>query len=284
MLPSNVRFNQRMTSFGAYGLRIAGLEDAPESGPVPQWWTHVTVGRSVGSVQLHEEYVTEKSARMRLSGGRGALLANRNRAVARYITQRRLRDEELVHPYLSPLALVWSRWLGRDTFHSGAFVYEGGVWAITGERGAGKSSTLASLSQMGIPILCDDVLVVDGLKALAGPRSIDLRPDAARHLAAGEPLGVIGSRERWRLRLAAVEPELPLCGWIFLRWGSRPGMQALRPGERLVRMGGNRSLRLPPQDPAGLLRLAALPSWELTRPQTWDSMQHTAELILETVG
>ena len=38
----------------------------------------------------------------------------------------------------------------------------------------------------------------------AGPRSIDLRPDAAARLGLGESIGVVGARERWRLRAPPV--------------------------------------------------------------------------------
>ena len=126
-----------------------------------------------------------------------------------------------MHPHLAGAAAVLSHWCGRDSFHAGAFVVDGGVWGLLGDKGAGNSSTLVSLARAGVPIVSDDVLVLDKATAYAGPRSIDLRTDAAQTLRTGQPLGMIGDRARWRVPLGPVEPELPFRGWVTLRWGPR---------------------------------------------------------------
>jgi hypothetical protein len=100
----------------------------------------------------------------------------------------------------------------------------------------------------------------------------------------GEPIGLVGSRERWRLTLGPVRSDLPLRGWIFLAWADR--LESVRvPGpDRLVRLGANRGARLPLTHPASLVELAALPGWELRRPRGWDSLVPAAERLLETVA
>ena len=81
-----------------------------------------------------------------------------------------------------------------------------------------------------------------------------------------------------------VRDELPLRGWIFLRWGDRVECARVPGAERLRRLGANRGARLPVADPPYLIELAALPGWELHRPQGWHSLALAAERLLETVS
>jgi hypothetical protein len=147
----------------------------------------------------------------------------------------------------------------------------------------GKSSTLAWLALQGHPVLCDDVLVVAGGSACAGPRAVDLRADAADALGCGEPVGRLGGRERWRLRLPPVEAAVPLRGWIFLGWGDDVSIEPLPASERLVQLAGQRSMRRPPVDPAALLALAQLPAFALRRPRGMTSIAAAADALLATV-
>ena len=115
-------------------------------------------------------------------------------------------------------------------------------------------------------IMSDDLLVLDGLDALAGPRCIDLRQETAAALEVGVPIGVVGSRERWRVHPGAVAPAVPLLGWIFLAWADTVAMVPLPPAERLARLFGHEALQMGPAQPAAYLDLAGLPAWELRRP------------------
>jgi hypothetical protein len=185
-----------------------------------------------------------------------------------------------VHPYLAPAAAVIARWMGRESMHAGAFAVDGRALGVVGTREAGKSSTLAWLARDGIDVLCDDMLIVDGPRPLAGPRSIDLRRDAAERLGAGEPIGVTGARERWRLRLAPLARGATLAGWVFLAWGERVEVRQLPGPERLARLAAERGLRLPPARPDALLELTSLPAWELRRPRGWESLPAAADRLL----
>jgi hypothetical protein len=109
-----------------------------------------------------------------------------------------------------------------------------GAWAVLGDKENGKSTTLAWFALNGHPVLADDLLVVDGDAALAGPRCIDLRQESSERLGVGEPLGVVGQRARWRFELGDVPPRVPLRGFITLTWDRALALEPLRGVERLL--------------------------------------------------
>jgi len=186
-----------------------------------------------------------------------------------------------VHPHLGAAALASAYWLGRESFHAGAFVSGGGVWVVLGEREAGKSTLLASLALAGIPVVSDDILVLDGATAMAGPRSVDLRTAAALALGVGEPLGVLGTRERWRLALPSIEPELPLRGWISLQWADETAVRPVRGAERLRRIAAGRGVLLYPRDAGELIELSTFPVLELARPRRWEAQGDAIARLLD---
>jgi hypothetical protein len=192
-----------------------------------------------------------------------------------------LRPDEIVHPYFAPAAAVIGRWLGRESVHAGALALDGRALGVVGERGAGKSSTLAWWALDGGEVLCDDLLVVDGRTALAGPRSIDLRADAAARLGAGEPIGVTGARERWRLTLTPTRDRPVLVGFVFLAWGDGVAVRTLGAAERLERIAPHRGVRLEPARPDAVLDLASLPAWEISRPRSWASLPEAGRRLRE---
>jgi hypothetical protein len=197
---------------------------------------------------------------------------DRDRGMATFTLAAEPMASALIHPHLAAVAAVWAHWAGHDGFHAGAFLTDGGVWGVLGEKGSGKSSILAALAKRGVPIVCDDVLVLADRTAFAGPRSIDLRADAAEQLGIGEPLGVIGERERWRVGLGPIEPELPFRGWIALGWSQQPMIRPLEGAGRLRQLLANRALLVPPRSPSSVFDLAELPFFEFSRPRRWDTM------------
>jgi len=274
----------RPGGFGAYGLRLSNVERARRFlVPARPAWPRVEVKRQLGTGASRQEWLTESQALLKLQTG-GEIRLDRERGRATYVVPRRLRAAELVHPFLAPVAAVMAYWLGRECFHAGAFVAGGRAWGIVGDRGIGKSTTIAELALAGVPILGDDLLVVRGRTAYAGPRAVDLRRDAARQLGVGESLGVVGQRERWRLALPATKAEVPLGGWIFLAWGDRVELARVPASERLVRLHRGRGINVPPRNPDAMLDLASLPAWELRRPRAWGSAGDALERLLETVA
>jgi hypothetical protein len=268
-------------SLGAYGIRLRGLEAAaellvPVDGRAPAYLVESKVRRS----QPRPEHVDDDRAELRLRSG-GRVLIDRRAGRACFEVHHRLRPDELVHPYLAPAAAVIGHWLGRESVHAGAFAVDGRALGVVGTRGAGKSSTLAWLALGGGEVLCDDLLVIDGRATFAGPRSIDLREDAAARLGAGEPIGVTGARERWRLRLAPTSDGHVLAGFVLLAWGDNVTVRALAASERLERLAPQRGLRLEPTRHDALLDLASLPAWEISRPRNWASLPEAGRRLLE---
>jgi len=269
---------------GAYGIRLLGVSAAAEllvEGESD--WPTLRLQSSVRDARPMPERVTDRHAHLNLNTG-GRLTIDRTRGIAHFIVPRRLAEAELIHPYLAPAAAVMAHWLRRQCFHAGAFLSEGGAWAVAGDREAGKSSLLAWLGLHGHGVVADDVLVVEEMRAFAGPRSIDLREESASQLGVGRELGVVGARPRWRLDVAEIEGRLPFRGWIFLAWADTVEVRPLSARERLVRLLGQRTLRLPPLDPAAHLALAALPAWEVRRPRDWVLAEEVGERVLEVTS
>lgn len=266
---------------GAYGIRLIGVDGADELlVAANEEWPTLRLVASVEDVEPQEERVTDDRAVLNLNTG-GRLTIDREDGVAHYVVPRPLSNEELVHPFLAPAASVMAHWLHRQCFHAGAFVSDAGVWALAGEREAGKSSMLAWLALRGHEVFADDVVVIENTYVFAGPRSIDLRAETADRFGVGRALGIVGARPRWRLALPGVRGELPFRGWVFLSWGESMEAEPISGSERLVRLFGHRTLRLPPPDPAAHLALAALPAWDFRRPRDWRFIDEAGERLLE---
>jgi hypothetical protein len=269
------------SAFGAYGFRLAGL-GADLLLPAEPGWPTIELRRARGEASGRSESLSDDRAHVRLRNG-GEVVLERTPAVATFVVPFALGDAELVHPYLAPAAAVFGRWHGRESFHGGGFVADGLAFGVLGGRRAGKSSLLAHLALQGLAIVADDVLLTDGAAVWAGPRAIDLREETARELGAGDALGKIGLRERWRLAVPPIEPLLPLGGWVLPAWGDEIAVRRLPARELLTKLAEHRAV-LPPGDPGLLLRLAGFPGWELSRPRSWPLLGEAAGQVLEAVA
>lgn len=262
---------QAPSGLGIYGFTVDGL-DEPERYLLPAEpdWPRLTVlrdrpepggaARPPGTVRVEEE-----RAEIWMSDGDHIDL-DRATLTVRIRTREPIHDRLVLHPCLGLPASIASYWLGRQALHGGAFSHDGRAFALMGVREAGKSSSLGWLLGQGHDILSDDILILDGGTLFAGPRSVDLRDDAAAELG-GDDLGVVGTRARWRLDPGAVPAATPLAGIIHLEWGDEV---------RIERMGGNESLPAllqnfvvqPRRDESlAYLDLGSLPAWRFTRPR-----------------
>jgi hypothetical protein len=245
-------------------------------------WPVLALERRRGLRAEAHESLDDERATLLLQNG-GSIEIARDPPSACFTVPHELRDEEITHPLLAPVAAVVNRWYGREAFHAGGFVADGRVFGVIGDRASGKSSLLAWLALQGWPVLCDDVLVADAEDAFAGPRCVDLREDAAAHLGAGNWLGRVGARERWRLALDGIPARAPLAGWVFLEWSSTLAVERTAVAERLLRLGANRSVNRPPVDAVVMLRLSALPGWTVRRPRDWACLAPAAQRLLDEV-
>jgi len=263
---------------GAYGLELQGLDGAAdllspiiEGRPILE-----VIQASIGTGEEQRSDVT-----VRLEGG-GRLEMEREPLRAFFRVPTALGHEELVHPYLVPAAAIAVDWHGLHAFHAGAFVADGGVWGVLGERGDGKSSLLASLALSGVHVMADDLLVIGEEQAYCGPRAVDLREDAARRLGVGYPLGVLGQRERWRFRLPPGQDPLPLRGWIALEWGGeRATLESLPAAERVRRLLRQRTLPASPLAPP--VTLLTKPMLLFRRGREWSRLDRDVGELLAAV-
>jgi hypothetical protein len=269
---------------GCYGFRLGGLDEAGDLlVDVPSDWPLLRIGRApVDGRPPRLDRIGAKRAELPLQSG-GWVALDRALGQATFRLPQSTPDRDVVHPYLAPAAAVAARWAGHESFHAGALLAGGGAWAILGDKETGKSSTLAWLAVHGREILTDDLLVLDGAAAFAGPRCIDLRADAAGHLAVGEPLGVVGLRERWRLMLGTVPARVPLRGWVTLAWGDHIAVDPLVGPDRLLALMACRSVRVEPDAPEALIELSSLPVWRLRRPREWDALPEAAARLVDVL-
>jgi hypothetical protein len=269
---------------GAYGFSLQGLPGAGDLlVDAPATWPPLEIARAPDSEGPPADRVGPERAELRLLSG-GWIGIDRVPGRAVYHLPQPLDDGALVHPFLAPVALISARWLGRESFHAGAFVADDGVWALLGDKEAGKSTALAWLAAHGQSVVCDDALILEGVTTLAGPRTIDLRAESARRLGIGEPLGTVGARERWRVPLGPVPAELPFRGWVQLEWGDDVGVERVRGAARLPALIPHRGVRLEPPRPEALVDYAALPHLRLRRPRGWDSLRESAERLLDAIA
>lgn len=267
-------------TLGAYGLRLGG--DAPRSdllAPVAAGAPEITITRHVGSAEVPNTIDAESATVPLLDGG--ALELDRNARSARLITRKPVTDDELAHPYLAPIAAVHSHWLGRAAFHAGAIVVGGRVWGVIGEREAGKSTLLAAVATQGGIVVADDLLVMDGTDALCGPRTLDLREEAARWFGGTRSLGVAGARERWRLDLGPAPAAAPLAGWIVPGWSERTAIRRHPGAAAAHHIATARSVTGLPIDPAAFLTAAAYPVITFDRPRNLAQISTGVDRLLE---
>ena len=269
---------------GAYGFAFTGVEAGllvpiPDGADWPK--VHIVAENSENVTRSDRTIITSHTAEVPLVDGSWVVL---DRAEGKAtVMGGSAASDEVLHPLLATAAVVFSWWHGRNAFHGGAFAAPrgGAAWALLGERGAGKSSTLGAMAAAGLDIVADDLLVVADRKAFAGPRLLDLRPDTAIELeATGAPVVRAGARHR--LELAQVPAELQLEGWVFLTWGAHRSLRRLSPAEWLGRATAH--LNTVTTGAPSLLDLAGAEAWELTRPRELASLEPAVDELRSLVG
>jgi hypothetical protein len=278
-------------SWGAYGLRIVGLE-RPGSvlRPASPAWPLLSVrlvradggerrpaDRAIGELRFDDA-----AADLWLSD-REHLGLERGELVLTITTIAPLDDDALAHPFLGVPASVANRWIGRQVLHGGGCVGPGGgAWGLLGTKEAGKSSTLAAAHVVGASIVADDLLVLEGTDVCAGPATIDLREEAARRLG-GERVVLNAGRERWRLRPAPVPATLPLAGFVELAWGDRVAVRDVPVDDRLRLIASSSVLGPDAIDATAFLELASLPMVRFERPPRIDQLETSVAQLLKAL-
>ena len=195
--------------------------------------------------------------------------------------------DALVHPLLTPPISILARWRGDLTLHAGGFFANDRAWAVLGAREAGKSTTLAMLAERGLPLLADDLLVLDEGVVRAGPACIDLRPDVAERMPAARYLGEVGGRPRYRLAAPSGPARARLAGFFLMGWSEddRVSVERVPASEALAIVYEQEYIGLlGAADPDKIFDLLEVPMWRVRRPADWKVRDEAIDRILEIAG
>jgi hypothetical protein len=132
---------------------------------------------------------------------------------------------------------------GLLPIHASAVAVGGSVFAFTGPAGAGKSTIVAALGSQGLPMFCDDTLVLDlsnpdCIVCLPGHKRLKLKPDAIEITGATGEEKVSTTVDKFYASPAAgdVGVTLPLAELIFLEEGPGPVMASITGAERIAKL------------------------------------------------
>ncbi len=131
-------------------------------------------------------------------------------------------------------------------FHASAVVWQGQAYAFSGPSGAGKSTLAAALGQHGLPLLCDDTMVLD----VSDPARILCLPGHKRLKLTDSAFVLTGAEREEKVapmvaKHYAVPPggilrkAVPLAQLTFLEVGDAIELQSIAGAERIARLNGD---------------------------------------------
>ena len=269
-------------SIGAYGLVIDGVTDR-------SWWNHAPEEWDCWdftwcALSEDSQPPSDDSDRMvfpHLPGG--FAVVDRRRARTTLHMPQPLTEAGLVHPYIGSTVAAHSYWKGWHTFHAGSALLGGAVWAFLGERERGKTSALAWLASRDVPVFSDDLLVIRGDTAVAGPRALDLRRSASQQFGIGSYIGVLGTRGRWRHRLPPVPSEAPFGGFVSLAWHPEVVVEPVPAAERLKLLLGSAPV-IEYGSETRWLGLLGFPMISLRRPKSWEQLEQAMTALVNAIS
>lgn len=270
---------------GAYGFRLIytdggdRLHDLVEQDPAT---SGVVMTWRLASTVVDHEHVDHERVSLGAKGA-SSFEVVRNPASIAFDFPETPSADAVLHPLGTIPMSVLARWRGDATLHGGAFAIEHTAWGLAGQREAGKSTTLALLSELGYTILADDLLAIQDGFVWSGPSCVDLRPQAAAKFPGARDLGIVGGRRRYRLSTPSAPARLPLRGFFFLEWHEEPRVtiSPLPVDEKLRWLYALEYIGLMgPAPPLQILDLAALPAWRVARPRGWYTSAELIDAIL----
>lgn len=133
---------------------------------------------------------------------------------------------------------------GLYPLHASAVAHGGRVIAFTGPSGAGKSTLVAALGQRGIPLFCDDTLLLDVSDpdrppvAMPGHKRLKLTDHALTMTGsvAGGPVGSDTGKHYVQPEAGTVTTPLPLDLLVFLEEGPEPAWLPIGGAQRFARL------------------------------------------------
>lgn len=131
---------------------------------------------------------------------------------------------------------------GLVPIHASAVAHAGRVFAFSGPSGSGKSTVIAALAQRGLPMFCDDTLVLDlgdpdRIICLPGHKRLKLTVEALELTGtqAAEKVGADIDKYYAQAPAGDVTTPLPLAELIFLEQGTPSAIERLSGAERFIR-------------------------------------------------
>lgn len=132
---------------------------------------------------------------------------------------------------------------GLLPIHASAVASNGSIFAFTGAAGAGKSTLVAALGGRGLPMFCDDTMVLDlsdpdRIVCLPGHKRLKLTPEALAMTGAVAQEKVSATVDKYYARSVSgdVGAAMPLAELTFLEEGSEPAIYPVSGAERFVRL------------------------------------------------
>lgn len=130
---------------------------------------------------------------------------------------------------------------GLVPVHASAIAREGRVIAFTGDAGAGKSTLVAALTRHGLPMFCDDTLVLDlsdpaQVMCLPGHKRLKLTPEALALTQAAREEKVAETIDKYYARPAggSIDRAMPMAALVILAEGPDLSFRPVRGGEALA--------------------------------------------------
>lgn len=132
---------------------------------------------------------------------------------------------------------------GLLPLHASAVADDGRVFAFGGTSGAGKSTLAAGLGQAGLPLFCDDTLLLDlsdpdEIWCLPGHKRLKLTDDALALTGAArqETVGAMIDKFYAEPPGGTVTKPLPLAALLFLEPGTPFAIEPIGGGARIARL------------------------------------------------
>ena len=189
---------------------------------------------------------------------------------------------------------------GYLPFHASAVAWQGGVYAFSGPSGAGKSTLAAALGQHGLPLFCDDTLVLDvsdpdKVLCLPGHKRLKLTDQALTltGAAAQEKVAPMVDKHYAEPVAGTLRAVLPLARLTFLELGEPVEFAPITGAERLARLNDDHytaELFAWAQNEGLAARFARIahiagrvPMQRLTRPHDPDRFAEVTALVAQQI-
>lgn len=222
---------------------LSADDTAPQRLAAEARWRHGTVPRELDGEPVPDASVRLVGNRFVLRTGSGYAF---HYASGEGVTVERTADADPAELELWLNGSVYSAIAaiqGFLPFHASAVAHAGRVYAISGPSGAGKSTLAAALGQHGLPLFCDDTLVLDvsdpaRITCLPGHKRLKLAADslALTGAAPGDPVGAAIAKRYAVPAGGTVREVLPIGALLFVEDGPEPDIVPIAGAGRIARL------------------------------------------------